>query len=133
MRLIIMIKKYLALVLVCVLIGSCSKTPDKSLDRAPFCLVVLPDTQIYPHDQPKWRNSSRREVFIEQAKWIAQNAETKNIKFVLHMGDIVHEQDKPYQWTNANEAMSILDGTVPYCFAVGNHDMVFDASRDTTN
>ncbi len=40
------------------------------------------------------------------------------------MGDIVHLQDKPYQWANANEAMSILDGVVPYCFALGNHDLV---------
>lgn len=56
------------------------------------------------------------------------------------MGDIVHLQDKPYQWANANEAMSILDGVVPYCFNVGNHDMVIEMSepnssniiRDTT-
>ncbi len=104
-----------------------------------FKLVVLPDTQIYAHDRPDWRASSRKEVFVQQTTWIKENVPKENIKFVLHMGDIVHLQRHLYHWTNANEAMSILDGVVPYCFTVGNHDLVMDTKegsgivRDSTN
>ena len=63
---------------------------------------------------------------------MVQNYKERNIKFVLHVGDIVHLQDEPYQWDNANKSMSILDGIVPYCFAIGNHDLANDATRDTS-
>ena len=128
-----------ALVVICLLFAGCLETQDNTSDLEPFSIIVLPDTQIYSHDKPEWRNSSRKEVFIQQTTWIAQNAQKENIKFVLHMGDIVHEQDKPYQWVNANKAMSILDGVVPYCFGLGNHDLVNRAEegsgivRDSTN
>ena len=128
-----------ALVVICLLFAGCLETPNKTFDSEPFSIIVLPDTQIYPHDKPGWRNSSRKEVFIQQTTWIAQNTQKENIKFVLHMGDVVHLQDKPYQWANANEAMSILDGVVPYCFTLGNHDLVNRAEegsgivRDSTN
>jgi len=108
--------------------------PEKqnAADDAPFTLIVLPDTQIYSKDCPEWRRSSRKEVFIQQTEWIAQNAKRENIRFVLHMGDIVQDQDQPRQWDNADQALRLLDGAVPYYFAVGNHDMVLDATRNTT-
>jgi hypothetical protein len=98
-----------------------------------FSIIALPDTQIYSHDRPEWRKSSRKEIFTQQTTWVVQNYKERNIKFVLHMGDIVHLPDKPYQWDNANKAMGLLDGIVPTCFAVGNHDFdSCDAARDTS-
>ena len=108
-------------------------TPGALNAGPPFSLIILPDTQIYSHNNPNWRNSSRAEVYIQMTSWIANNADDLNIKFVLHMGDIVHVNDNPQEWANADAAMSILDGVVPYSLVVGNHDMVLDASRDTTN
>jgi len=95
--------------------------PAKS--REHFTIIILPDTQMYPYNNPSWRNSSLKEVFIQQTMWIAKNKKAENIAFVLHMGDIVTTYDSSTEWNNANEAMSILDGAVPYCFTVGNHDM----------
>ncbi len=132
-------KFYFALVLMCLFFAGCQETQNHdTCGSGPFSIIILPDTQIYSHDRPEWRNSSRKEVFIQQTTWIARNVRKENIQFVLHMGDIVHEQDKPYQWVNANEAMSILDGVVPYCFGVGNHDLINRAEeggiiRDSTN
>ena len=106
----------------------------------PFTIIVFPDTQIYSKDDPSWRNSSRKEVFAAMTKWVVEHTESRNIKFVLHMGDIVNEDYEPYEWQNANEAMSLLDDVVPYAMVVGNHDMapgnpeyIPDSMRNTTN
>ena len=115
------------------LLSACRKT-DKQ-----FSIIILPDTQIYAYNDPAWRNSSRKEVYTQMTRWIVTNTEELNIKFVLHMGDIVQVNSDPDQWINADEAMSLLDGVVPYCFTIGNHDMVLSASegsgivRDSTN
>jgi hypothetical protein len=103
------------------------------VEIAPFRIVIVPDTQIYSANDPGWRKSSRKEVFTQMATWIAQNAASLNIKFVLHMGDIVNDEPNSNQWINANEAMSILDeGNVPYSMAIGNHDMNSN-TRNTAN
>jgi len=106
----------------------------------PFTLIVFPDTQIYSKNDPSWRNSSQKEVYIAMTKWVANHVKLDNIKFVLHMGDIVNEDYEAYEWRNANEAMSVLDGVVPYTMVVGNHDMLvgnvespLDSMRNTTN
>jgi hypothetical protein len=109
--------------------------------KVPFSIVILPDTQLYSHNDPNTTGKpcSRKEVFTQMTTWIAENAEGLNIKFVLHMGDIVNVDNDANQWADANEAMSILDGVVPYSLVVGNHDMMADTnghphpSRDTTN
>lgn len=85
-------------------------------------------------------SKSEPDVFNAAASWVVVSKETENIQFVLHVGDIVNDDEEPNQWVNADTAMSILDGQVPYCFGVGNHDMkkgdpdyVPDPNRDTTN
>ncbi|MBN2377468.1 MAG: metallophosphoesterase [Sedimentisphaerales bacterium] len=108
-------------------------TPGALNAGSPFTLIILPDTQIYSCNDPAWRNSSLLEVYIQMTSWIVNNVAPLNIKFVLHMGDIVQNNGTPQEWTNADAAMSQLDGVVPYSFVVGNHDMVLDATRDTTN
>ena len=107
--------------------------PNRPNEASSFSLIIVPDTQVYSYNDPEWYRSSRKEVFTQMTRWIVANVEELNIKFVLHVGDIVEEHYKPYQWVNANEAMSILDGVVPYSLVVGNHDMALDATRDTTN
>lgn len=124
---------YFALVLMCLLFAGCLETQNNTSDLQPFSIIILPDTQVYSHDRTEWFNCSRKEIFTQMTKWIVANAEELNIKFVMHIGDMVQEHDKPYQWANANEAMSILDGVVPYSLVLGNHDMALDATRNTTN
>jgi hypothetical protein len=76
-------------------------------------LVVLPDTQVYAARYP--------ELFEAQADWIVANRESRNIAYVLHVGDIVNDNDPP-QWEVARRSLARLDGVVPYALAPGNHD-----------
>ncbi|WP_216212842.1 metallophosphoesterase [Amycolatopsis aidingensis] len=80
-----------------------------------FTIVVLPDTQMATESWP--------ELFRAQTEWIAANAESRDIRYVIHEGDIVERPHQPWQWDRARSALSTLDGKVPYILAVGNHDM----------
>ena len=78
-----------------------------------WTLAVLPDTQNYATNYP--------DLFEDQTRWIVANKDRYNIRYVLHVGDLV-DTDNTGQWARAHAAMSILDGEVPYALAPGNHD-----------
>ena len=88
-----------------------------------FTIVLLPDTQNYSEKYP--------ETYVAQTLWIRERRKDDNIKFVIHLGDIVQNATTKLEWDNAHEAMRLLDGLVPYSIAPGNHDMVVK-DRDTT-
>lgn len=88
-----------------------------------FSVVLLPDTQNYSEKFP--------DTYVAQALWIRQQAKEDNIKFAIHLGDIVQTSTKKPEWENADRAMRLLDGVVPYSKAPGNHDMVVK-NRDST-
>ncbi len=94
----------------------------------PFSLVVLPDTQNYAQKFP--------DTYVSQTQWIRDNVEKENIKFVMHLGDIVqHYNDSEAQWQVADRAHKLLDGVVPYSMLPGNHDLEYKNkvySRKTT-
>ena len=96
-----------------------------------FTLAVLPDTQFYCDTRlklsKKWGNGDLRRYFFEQTRWVRDNQKRLNIAFLVHEGDIV-QADFPEEWAIAKKAMSILDGKVPYCMCLGNHDMGFKKS-----
>jgi len=82
-------------------------------DEDSWSLVLLPDTQVYSLRYPG--------MFTMQTGWILQNRERIDIRYVLHLGDIVND-NTPREWRRARDAMSVLDGKVPYALAAGNHD-----------
>lgn len=94
-----------------------------------FTIAVLPDTQFYADTRhklsSKWGNGDLRRYFFEQTRWVRDNQERLNIAFLIHEGDIV-QADGPEEWEIAKEAMSALDGVVPYCMCLGNHDMGYE-------
>jgi hypothetical protein len=96
-------------------------------DQAPaeqsFTVVLLPDTQNYAEKYP--------ETYIAQTLWIRKQLREDNIKFAIHLGDIVQNPTQKPEWENASRAMEIIDGVVPYSMVPGNHDMIV-ASRDST-
>jgi hypothetical protein len=80
-----------------------------------WSLVILPDTQYYSQYYP--------ELFLDQTKWIIANSNRYNIKYVLHLGDLVNSGiANSYEWSNASNALYLLDGRVPYAFCPGNHE-----------
>ena len=82
-----------------------------------FTLAVLPDTQFYCDTRlklsKKWGNGDLRRYFFEQTRWVRDNQKRLNIAFLVHEGDLV-QADAPEEWAIAKEAMSVLDGKVPY-------------------
>jgi predicted MPP superfamily phosphohydrolase len=95
---------------------------DAAADKS-FSVVLLPDTQLYSEKYP--------ETYVAQTLWIRDRRKDDNIKFVIHLGDIVQTSTKKPEWENADLAMRLLDGVVPYSIAPGNHDMVVN-NRDST-
>jgi hypothetical protein len=90
-----------------------AKAEAATIERGSWTLVLLPDTQVYARLFPKHYDA--------QTRWIVDHAESHNIKFVLHEGDITDNNVVP-QWDNALRSMNYLNGNVPYGMAVGNHD-----------
>jgi len=109
-----------------------SETQNQKIGKS-FTLAVLPDTQFYCDTRlklsKKWGNGDLRRYFFEQTRWVQDNQKRLNVVFLVHEGDIV-QADAHEEWAIAKEAMSILDGKVPYCMCLGNHDMGFKKSNN---
>ena len=82
-------------------------------DSDSFTVVALPDTQYYSSTYP--------EILEAQIRWILANQFERQIKLVVHEGDIV-DADEPKQWERAARSLHALDGRVPYVLSAGNHD-----------
>lgn len=80
-----------------------------------WSFVLLPDTQCYTRYHP--------DVFFSQTEWIARQRETRNIEFVLHLGDITDQNTHP-EWQIAWNAMKVIrDEAIPHLLVPGNHDL----------
>ncbi|MCU1219788.1 MAG: metallophosphoesterase [Candidatus Angelobacter sp.] len=92
-----------------------AQTPTPSPTPADeFTIVALPDTQFYSSLNPQ--------IFAAQTQWIADHVQDHNIQLVVGLGDIVDGGGDLTQWQNADAAVRLLSGKVPYMMAIGNHD-----------
>ncbi len=91
-------------------------TAEATCAHVPFTLVVMPDTQ--------YLSLSYFPILNFNTQWIVEQKKKKkrNIAFVLHEGDITHNNTVK-EWEVASIAMGKLDGEVPFAPNVGNHDM----------
>jgi len=87
-----------------------------------FTFVALPDTQNYTSI------TSPTDIYTRQTRWILDNEQTLNIKFVTHLGDIVNSPGSQSQWLRATDAMNLMNNQMPYGTCPGNHDI---AANDT--
>ena len=88
-----------------------------------FTLVVMPDTQ--------WASKQWPHLVEKMTEWIVEKREELNIRYVLHVGDMVQDGWDRDQWKSFDKAMRRLDGKVPYILAVGNHDLDEYKARTT--
>ncbi|MFP6619064.1 MAG: metallophosphoesterase, partial [Pirellulaceae bacterium] len=95
---------------------------EPTVSKRPFTVVLLPDTQYYSELFPA--------TYVTQTLWIRNRLLKDNIKFAIHLGDIVQNPTVKIEWDRANQAMAILDDVVPYSVVPGNHDMVL-TQRDS--
>ncbi len=81
----------------------------------PFTLVIMPDTQNYVR--------TNRGIYKNQTEWLRDNKEKENIKFIMHMGDVINDNDDASQFPKAIEAHDVLAAAgIPYSVSTGNHD-----------
>ena len=90
-----------------------------------YAIVLLPDTQYYSKTYPA--------TYLSQTNWIAAHRDVYDIRFVVHLGDITHNNTTS-QWQNAKAAHTVLDNAgIPYSMVPGNHDNpLYGYERDTT-
>lgn len=85
-----------------------------------FTIVVIPDTQHYLSNIA----GGRLAMFTAEINWIKSNKTSKNIVYVLGVGDINQYGDRePSEWVDAKNGYYSLEASnIPYGLAVGNHD-----------
>lgn len=82
----------------------------------PFTVVVLPDTQHYSEQYPA--------TYRAQTRWIAQQRNALQVRFVAHVGDLVQNWWEEGQWQVASTAQRTLGRAhIPYAVVPGNHDL----------
>jgi len=116
-------RRCLAAAVLLLLIGSIGISATR--EPSSFTIVLLPDTQNYAESYPG--------TYLAQTRWIEREAGRENVKFVIHLGDIVQHADSREQWDVADRAHRVLDGVVPYSVLPGNHDMLDSAGRRDTS
>lgn len=112
----------------------CDRLPP--LPDGAFTYAVIPDTQSYDGEGRHTKRGrspgvgpTRNEKLDAIVDWLVANAERENILFVTHTGDIT-DMNNDFQWSFASNALSRLDGRLPYSVVPGNHDM--KGSGDTS-
>jgi hypothetical protein len=95
---------------------------NRTLLTADFTLVAMSDTQYTVENFPQ--------TFKAQTQWAADHATDPNYKvaFLTHQGDMLRRGYSNYQAGNAQAALSVMNGIVPYSVDIGNHD--FDNQFD---
>jgi hypothetical protein len=95
---------------------------DSGPSEGSYSFVILPDTQYYYGDQGAGNFSK----WLAQMNWIRDHAESDNLRYVLHLGDITDQADhSSTHLTQWKLATSICDGImekVPLALVTGNHD-----------
>lgn len=102
-----------AAVAICAFGLTCARGQELPWVDGSVTIAVLPDTQYYSQTYPSH--------FEGQTRWIADNAETRSIAHVFHLGDITQHDTAP-QWEVARRCFAMLGDKVPYLLVPGNHD-----------
>ncbi len=100
-----------------------------------FTIAILPDTQGYTvrGSQGMYHTNNSDLGFYRQIEWIVDNMYSRNIKYVVHMGDLIEGYESDLlkwdfdayaeQWRCARGAMDVLSEVgIPFGFLPGNHD-----------
>ena len=102
--------------------GSCD---HKSCDYV-YSFAVIGDTQNINIGDVENKTAYTKGIY----EWILKNKDSKNISYVMGVGDITQAYYKGYssgiwekEWANAKDALSVLDGKLGYSLVRGNHDI----------
>lgn len=111
-------KRILLAMALCLLLLGCTADPA---DRdGKFSIAILPDTQ----QEVVITEAIKNRHFANRNEWLVSIQEERDLRFVLHTGDVVNWGDADEtQLKIASEAMAVLDEAgIPTVLALGNHD-----------
>ncbi|MFN3613826.1 MAG: metallophosphoesterase, partial [Rubrimonas sp.] len=95
-----------------------------------YTIAILPDTQYYSD------RAALVQTYQNITRWLADNAEARNLAFVTHVGDVANGASLR-EFQNALSAQQTLrDAGIPFTLTLGNHDFGPGGSasnRDTAN
>ena len=80
-----------------------------------YTIAVLPDTQVYTY------SGELDQTYNRMTEWLVANKDGHNIQFAVHVGDLT-QNNIPQEWDIVIEAMSKLNGVIPFSVLPGNHD-----------
>ena len=78
----------------------------------------LSDTQHYAN----YRVKKLPDIYPVMTGFLQDKAEVMHLVYIVHTGDLVHENNSEENWTTARAAMDLLNG-IPTGVLAGNHDM----------
>ncbi len=85
------------------------------LEDYAYSMAIIGDTQIVSRDNP----DNMAKIY----DYVIDNVESKNIKFVMGLGDIT-DQNTEAEWVNDMAQIRRMDGIVPYSLIRGNHETI---------
>ena len=84
-----------------------------------FTVAIIPDTQYYCD----LTTGGTPEMYYRQTQWLKDRATEDNIRFAIHLGDLIQNPDVESEWIVADAAQKTLQWSVPYSVLPGNHDL----------
>ncbi|MBN2292396.1 MAG: metallophosphoesterase [Pirellulales bacterium] len=92
---------------------------DADRDAGEFTVALIPDTQYYCDPN----TGGTPEMYYKLTSWLKKRVRTDNIRFAIHLGDIVNNPNAHDEWIVADRAQKILHPAVPFSVLPGNHDL----------
>ncbi len=109
--------------------GGTLATTEETTENAPAYPLMSGDnihTIAFVSDTQKFSEKTFNAVYES----FLNDKDTYNIEYVIHTGDVIQESDDlDADWQIAKNAMSKLDGVIPYAVIAGNHDQ--ETNTDT--
>lgn len=92
-----------------------------------FTIAVIPDTQGYT------MTGGNPAIFDQQARWLVDQADDLDLRFAIHVGDLVESWPNVNHWNRASTSMAILDAAgIPNSVLPGNHDLDITTGESST-
>ncbi|MGD9126037.1 MAG: metallophosphoesterase [Planctomycetia bacterium] len=94
-------------------------------ETKPFTVAVIPDTQYYCSTGPAApaEDTGTPEMYYDLTQWLHDQADSQDIRFAIHLGDLIQNPGEQGEWEIADVAQRTLEWSIPYSVLPGNHDI----------
>lgn len=93
--------------------GAAKRRSALSVDGGAYTIAWMSDTQHYSEEFP--------DHYYAMTEFLTNARARHNLQYIVHTGDLVHNDDREKEWQVADEAQRIIDH-IPNGVCAGNHD-----------